>query len=89
MSWAELLPTVPTLEVRQLRTGVSWDPLTLRSTLEAADPCSGPRPCQILVLLSPDSGKGTLGEFLLFLFQSFPLYRGVAMRVDCNHLWGS
>lgn len=48
---------MPTLELGQLKTGVSRGPLALRSTLEAADLGSGPRTCQILVLPSPDSGS--------------------------------
>lgn len=70
MSWAELLLTAPTLEVGQLKTGVSWDPFTLRSTLEAADPCSGPRACQILVL--PSSDSGSFGQVFGVSLPEFP-----------------
>lgn len=66
MSWAECLSTTPTLEVGQLKSGASRGPLALRSTLEAVDPCSGLRTCQILVL--PSLTLGALGKFLLLLF---------------------
>lgn len=70
MSWVELLPTVPTLEVGQLRTGVSWDPLTLRSTLEAADSCFGPRTCSVLLL--PGSDSGNFGKILAVFVSESP-----------------